>query len=111
MSDDYNGWVGFGDRDSAYLTWNMNLWIDNEESSYKSKMRFLRRQMQYFLDNETPEEDMDLDENEVKLFCLNLFPKGTPDFELAKEIKKVCWEEIAENWKTEMIEDHKSSGG
>lgn len=32
----YNGWPN-------WATWNVNLWIDNEEPIYRAKMRALRR--------------------------------------------------------------------
>jgi len=39
-------------------------------------------------------------EKNVRLFCLEWFPDGTPDME-RKDLQKIDWEEIAENWATE----------
>ena len=33
-SDTYNGWTGKGNRASAYFTWDVALWIDNEPGTY-----------------------------------------------------------------------------
>jgi len=33
-SDTYNGWEGRGTRASAYATWNVALWLDNEPGTY-----------------------------------------------------------------------------
>lgn len=89
---EYNGWKGFGTRESAYLTWNINLWIDNEYESYQEKVKFIRRALNR--DN--------LNADSVKQFCLHIFPEGTPDFESPDELSLVNWEEIAEAWKNEI---------
>lgn len=91
MSQDYNGWIGFGTRDSAWATWNMNLWIDSQYSIYKEKIAFIR-----YRKNRNA-----LTADAVKHFCLEFFPKGTPDFESVKELKLVNWEEILEHWEEE----------
>lgn len=33
-ADTYNGWEGKGNRASAYATWNVALWLDNEPGTY-----------------------------------------------------------------------------
>lgn len=83
MSDTtYNGWTNWS-------TWNIALWVDNEEWMYKSKIDVFKR--------------LDVTAKTVKEFCIELFPNGTPDME-AKDLKDIDWDEIAENWQEEMAE-------
>lgn len=85
----YNGWAN-------WETWNVNLWLDNEEPLYREKVRFLRRGN---IDNIT-----------VKAFCKEQFPDGTPDMQsdehetVAQQWAKVDWSELAEAWEAEAKE-------
>jgi hypothetical protein len=83
MTAGYNGWVGNGDRESAWATWNMALWADNDYAIY------MERASKVF----TTASD-------VEAFCCTYFPKGTPDMDPG-DIDKVYWEEILEAWEAE----------
>lgn len=78
----YNGWKN-------WETWNVSLWIDNEEGLYREKIRFIRSQFD------------GLEADAVEEFCRELFPKGTPDMDGAKGLRNVDWEEIADHWRDE----------
>lgn len=74
---EYNGWAN-------YETWNVDLWISNDEGSYKSA----RRQQPF-------------DASSAEEFVKELYPEGTPDFEdmgKAKCYDEVNWEEVAESF-------------
>jgi hypothetical protein len=45
MCNEYNGW-------SNYQTWNVMLWLDNDQGSYY----LVRDQAEYFLENKSTEE-------------------------------------------------------
>lgn len=78
MSDNtYNGYANWD-------TWNVELWIDNEESLYKAKWRLLR--------------SSDVTADEVEEFCRNEFGETTPD---DADFNEVDWEELAEHWNGE----------
>lgn len=89
---DYNGWTN-------WATWNVELWIDNEEPWYRAKIRFIDR------------TDADLIDNiSVRKFITEeLMPEGSPDFTghhgegkpLSYWWGEVNWAEIAEAWKAE----------
>lgn len=87
---DYNGW-------NNWETWNVNLWVDNEEPLYREKVRFLR------CGNITAET--------VERFCNDVFDNnGTPDMRtderetVAEQWAKVDWEELTEAWQSEAKE-------
>ncbi len=78
----YNGWAN-------WETWNVALWIDNEEPLYRAKISFIRR-------------TANLTAAKVKAFVLELLPNGTPDFDKDdKGYAAVDWDEIADNWRDE----------
>jgi hypothetical protein len=85
----YNGWTN-------WETWNVELWIDNEEGIYREKQRFLRR---------NSEED-EIDADKVEKFCRDIFPDGTPDMkdDPRGDMNRVNWEELAESWSEEAKE-------
>ena len=85
MEETYNGYEGFGDRDSAWATWNAALWMDNEESIYRDRRR--RMGMLYTDDR-------------VKEFFMEYFPTGTPDMDPG-DVNQVNWSEILESWEAE----------
>lgn len=85
MAETYNGHAN-------WATWNVNLWIDNDESMYREKRRFLGRTTTFTAKN-------------VELFVRELMPLGTPDFDSISEFNKVNWEEIAESWQEEADEE------
>ena len=72
---DYNGYAN-------YETWNVHLWISNEEDSYKDA-----------------KSHKPFDANSAKVYVKKVYPKGTPDFKDrggAKCYDKVDWKEVAE---------------
>lgn len=79
----YNGWTN-------WETWNVALWIDNEEGSYREKIRYFNRH--------------ECDGDNVEKFVGQIYPDGTPDMDSPKEMNGVNWDEIAENWKSELGE-------
>lgn len=90
---DYNGWKN-------WETWNVNLWIDNEEPTYREKVRFLRR----------AHRANDIDADTVREFCEDMFPNGTPDMQndeketVAEQWAKVDWSELADHFAIEARE-------
>lgn len=87
MTAGYNGWTN-------WETWQINLWLDNEEPLYREKQRFLRR-----LDG--IREPLQADA--IEAFCREQFPKGTPDMDPG-DMEKVNWTEIAESFVREAEE-------
>ena len=84
MSDNtYNGWTN-------WETWNVLIWLDNEQNLYNAKESFIR-QTQHKQNFETL----------VKSFLTIIFPNGTPDMKTAEEMESVNYEEIAEAWQEE----------
>lgn len=86
---DYNGWKN-------WETWQINLWLDNEEPLYREKMGFLRHET--------------LTEESVRAYCEQVFPNGTPDMQgdakesVAEQMAKVDWTEIYESFASEAEE-------
>lgn len=89
MTDNtYNGWTN-------WETWQINLWLDNEEPLYREKQRLLRRLRTW--DERTLSD-------EVIAFCREQFPNGTPDMDDPSDMDKVNWDEIVESFKREAEE-------
>jgi len=87
-SNSYNGWTN-------YATWNVPLWIDNEEGAYKEKLRILRNGF-----NSRPLTQIDAEF--IAESCLG--GKSTPDL-IDKDgfrWEDVNWNEIAEHWQSEL---------
>jgi len=80
---EYNGWTN-------WETWNVLIWLDNDEDLYHMKQSFIRR-------NEHKQNF----ESIVKSFLIVMFPNGTPDMKSAVEMEAVNYQEIAETWKEE----------
>lgn len=79
MSDGYNGWTN-------YETWNAVLWCDNDEYTYKERVRQGR------WDEWTGDR--------VAAFFNEYFSTGTPDVPFS-DFGKINWDEIARNWNSE----------
>ncbi len=83
-----NGWHGKdGTRESARATWNVALWVDNDEGTYRWRM-----------------EEKPRTAEECQIFCEQVFAKEndcsscgpkTPD---GCKLSDVNWTEIAEAW-------------
>jgi hypothetical protein len=80
----YNGWKN-------WATWNLELWIDNEEGIYREKQRILRRHAG------------EIEPHHVVTFTKTWFPDGTPDMD-GKLDREIDFEEIAESWNEESKE-------
>lgn len=80
----YNGWTN-------WETWNVALWVDNEEAIYRAKCR------KFTITEPSPRN--------VELFVGEWFPDGTPDMDSPAEMRAVNWDEIAENWAIEFAEE------
>lgn len=81
----YNGW-------SNYETWNVPLWIDNDQSTYSRKLELLQH-----LPTVTADD--------AEIISLEFFPDQlTPDFENSEQWQLIDWQEIAEHWETERAE-------
>jgi hypothetical protein len=80
MSDtSYNGW-------SNWETWNMALWLDNDEGFY-----FLRRRLASRANAN------------IQAFLADIgspYVNGTPDMDRG-DVSKVDWDEIADAWNDE----------
>ena len=87
---DYNGW-------SNWETWQVPLWVDNEESSYKQKRYLLRTLGAGECTGEDAKNIFDV------VFPAESFPFGTPDMERG-DLGKVNWDEIAVHWEEERQE-------
>jgi len=70
----YNGWAN-------YATWNVNLWVINEEPAYRAMDAHL-----IF----TPDS--------AREFVQRHFPGGTPDLRNGRGLSEVDWQEIADAW-------------
>jgi hypothetical protein len=80
----YNGWTN-------WATWNVELWLGNDEGLYHRKVDFM-------LDAHKRGE---LSDENVEAFCRRVFPNGTPDMASAKRLNEVNWSEIAGYWRDE----------
>jgi len=78
MTDNtYNGWTN-------WETWNLLLWVTNEESLYKEATHFahIYSSMMAF-------------EKKCEDFFRRMFPEGTPDMK-EEEMQAVNWAEVAQ---------------
>lgn len=85
MANTFNGWTN-------WATWNVELWLDNDEGLYREKQRFIRRSYR------------EIDGDDVRRFCVEIFPTGTPDMQGQIEMAPVDWDQLAEHWDDERKE-------
>ena len=76
----YNGWTN-------WETWNVMLWVTNEEPLYRRVRSFVRCHI--------------LTESRVQDFMLEIFPEGTPDMDGVHEMDRVNWFELSESLQSE----------
>lgn len=85
----YNGWTN-------YETWNVNLWIENDEPLYREKREYIGRMKR-------PVEPAD-----VECFFDTAMCSTTPDFdnitERGESLDPINFAEIAEHWEEERRE-------
>jgi hypothetical protein len=84
----YNGWKN-------WETWNVALWCDNEEGIYRNRMRAKPRTA-----------------DECESFVREYFPTGTPDMadhDPYESRDAVDWEEIAEHWADDYVDDEEAA--
>ncbi len=90
MTDDtYNGWTNYG-------TWNVNLWVDNDEPVYRAKrLMFSKRRRP--VTGET-----------VRAFYHREMGGTTPDLDEMRRTKerfgRINFGEIAKHWEDERLE-------
>lgn len=90
----YNGWAN-------YETWNVRLWLDNEEPLYRDVMAEVREQIARI--NDEDEDDYERDDAEIQLaewlesYVEEMHPEVSGMFSdlLQHAIGKVDWMEIA----------------
>jgi hypothetical protein len=70
----YNGY-------SNYETWNVCLWMANDEPLYRSVIR-----------------NAPFTADEAEAFTRDLFPDGTPDFDSVEDFDLVDWDEVAQDY-------------
>ncbi len=90
MTDDtYNGWTNYG-------TWNVNLWVDNDEPVYRAKVEMLRKR-RYPVGAET-----------VRQFYHREMGGTTPDLDEMRRTResfgRINFREIATHWEDERLE-------
>lgn len=74
-----------------WATWNVSLWLDNDEGLYKEYQRAARRRR---FTADTAED-----------FVKELMPSGTPDFDSPAEYSDVDWDSIAECMNSELEDE------
>ena len=89
MEQGYNGWTN-------YATWNINLWVDNEERDYRLKVEYLQQ-----LGHKVTDID-------VRRFVKDYMDNTTPDLKDSTvegaRFQDINWEEIASFWEEERID-------
>ena len=90
MTDDtYNGWTNYG-------TWNVSLWVDNEEPTYRAKIKMLQKRS-HPVTGET-----------VRAFYHREMGASTPDLDEMRRTKerfgRINFGEIAGHWEAERLE-------
>lgn len=105
MSTDktYNGWTN-------YETWNVNLWLDNEEGSYRDCKE---RAEEFVKANFDPENPKDLDQayGDMSKYLESMIDEFMPEVTgmfadlLGHALSRVDWYEIATHYIDDVAED------
>lgn len=90
----YNGWTN-------YETWNVALWIGNDEGLYHAYREQIEQKTRFQPDEKITGED-------VKMFYVEFMDATTPDLtqmrKAGEHIDAVNYDEIAEHWEEERQE-------
>lgn len=84
MSNKYNGYAN-------YETWNVCLWLSNDEALY-NELKRNKRYVPYDLDNQG---NVVVTEEGAEALCDILLPEGTPDL-TRREMQNVNYTEVME---------------
>lgn len=84
MEKDYNGWTN-------WETWNTVLWLDNEYFIYQHRIEIQKKHQIW-------------NKERIKTFFFIYFKEKTPDMENKKQMEKVNWKEIADNFNDEKFD-------
>ena len=87
---EYNGYPN-------YATWNVPLWIDNEQILYLTRLKYIKN------DIGLAEDDGPVAGDDVKRFVNTYMGGKTPDLS-KREMKDVRWDYIADHWEDERLE-------
>ena len=91
----YNGWKN-------YETWNVNLWLDNDEPMYRDVVAMTRRALVANTPEEAAEELAPQIREYVNSVGRYTYDRGDRrffgDLETREELDRVDWLEIAEAW-------------
>jgi hypothetical protein len=79
VNEDYNGWTN-------WETWNVDLWMTNEEPNYDHLYR--------------EANSLTLDGSDAERIVQEVYPDGTPDMDPG-EMDNVNWDELAASWNEE----------
>ncbi len=88
-NDTYNGWTNYG-------TWNVNLWVDNDEYVYLAKLEMLRKRRR------------PVTGEAVRAFYHYEMGGSTPDLDEMRRTRerfgRINFGEIAKHWEDERLE-------
>ena len=86
----YNGWTN-------YETWNVALWIGNDEGLYRCQQEIVEQHVQ---------SDKHINGEVVGQFFDEFMDRTTPDLKgtPSYELEPINFDEIAEHWETERLE-------
>lgn len=85
MSEGYNGWAN-------WQTWNVSLWLNNDEGLYRSALEYLRPTTTGYR----------VTARDFEMFMRDLLPDGTPDMDSRHEYDGVDWQEILDGFQEDV---------
>ena len=105
----YNGWRN-------YETWNVALWIDNEQSTYSEAREMVREAYDDTDEDQTHEERLEEARHGLAKRLEEWVDEMKPDLGasmfsdmLNAALSEVDWQEIAENWLSEIEPEEKEA--